>query len=54
MSGSTRMCQPVRADFVQIERVLANLMENARRYSDGDPVIIRARSVGDRVIVRVD
>ncbi len=45
--------QPVRADFVQIERVLANLMENARRYSDGDPVIIRARPVGDRVIVRV-
>jgi two-component system sensor histidine kinase KdpD len=44
---------PVRADFAQIERVLANLMENARRYSDGDPVIIRARPVGDRVIVRV-
>ena len=45
--------QPVRADFVQIERVLANLMENARRYSDGEPVIIRARPVGDRVIIRV-
>ena len=45
--------QPVRADFVQIERVLANLLENARRYSDGEPVIIRARPVGDRVIIRV-
>jgi two-component system, OmpR family, sensor histidine kinase KdpD len=44
---------PVRADFVQIERVLANLMENAGRYSDGEPVVIRARPVGDRVIVRV-
>jgi two-component system sensor histidine kinase KdpD len=43
----------VRADFVQIERVLANLMENASRYSDGEPVIIRARPVGDRAIIRV-
>ncbi len=33
----------VQADFVQIERALANLMENATRYSDGEPVIIRAR-----------
>ncbi len=47
------MIQPVRADFVQIERVLANLMENATRYSDGEPVIIRARPVGDRAIIRV-
>ncbi len=45
--------QPLRADFVQIERVLANLMENAQRYSDGEPVVIRARPVGDRVIIRV-
>ena len=47
------MIQPVRADFVQIERVLANLMENATRYSDGEPVIIRARPVGDRAIFHV-
>jgi two-component system sensor histidine kinase KdpD len=47
------MMPPVHADFVQIERVLANLMENATRYSDGEPVIIRARPVGDRAIVRV-
>lgn len=44
---------PVRADFVQIERAVANLLENARRYSDGEPVIIRARPVGQRVVVRV-
>ncbi len=44
---------PVRADFVQIERALANLMENATRYSNGEPVIIRARPVGGRAIVRV-
>jgi two-component system, OmpR family, sensor histidine kinase KdpD len=44
---------PVHADFVQIERALANLMENAARYSDSEPVIIRARPVGDRVVIRV-
>jgi two-component system sensor histidine kinase KdpD len=44
---------PVRADFVQIERALDNLIENATRYSNGEPVIVRARPVGDRAIVRV-
>jgi two-component system, OmpR family, sensor histidine kinase KdpD len=44
---------PVRADFVQVERVLANLLENATRYSHGQPVNIRARHVGDRAIIRV-
>lgn len=44
---------PVRADFVQVERALANLLENATRYSDGDPVIIRARPVGDWAVIRV-
>ena len=44
---------PVRADFAQIERVLANLMENATRYSNGEPVMIRALPVGDRAIIRV-
>jgi two-component system, OmpR family, sensor histidine kinase KdpD len=44
---------PVRADFVQVERVLANLLENATRYSNGEPVNIRARPVGDRAIIRV-
>jgi two-component system, OmpR family, sensor histidine kinase KdpD len=28
-------------------------LENAMRYSNGEPVIIRARSVGDRAIIRV-
>ena len=44
---------PVRADFAQIERVLANLLENATRYSKGEPVTIRALPVGDRAIIRV-
>jgi len=43
----------VGADFVQVERALANLLENATRYSDGEPVTIRARPVGDRAIIRV-
>ena len=44
---------PVHADFVQVERVLANLLENATRHSNGEPVTIRARPVGDRAIIRV-
>ena len=44
---------PVRADFVQVERVLANLLENATRYSHGEPVTISARPVGDRAIIRI-
>ena len=44
---------PVRADFVQVERVLANLLENATRYSDREPVTIRARPAGDWAVVRV-
>jgi len=45
--------QAVHADFTQVERALANLMENATRYSNGEPVIIRARPVGDRAVIRV-
>ena len=44
---------PVRADFRQVERALANLLENATRYSGGEPVIVRALSVVDRTIIRV-
>jgi two-component system, OmpR family, sensor histidine kinase KdpD len=43
----------VRADFVQVERVLANLFENAARYCGGEPVTIRARPAHDRAIIRV-
>ena len=43
----------VRADFVQIERALANLLENASRYSNGATVTVRARAAGDRVVIRV-
>jgi two-component system, OmpR family, sensor histidine kinase KdpD len=43
----------LRADSVQLERAFANLFENARRYSDGHPVLVRARAVGSRLVVRV-
>jgi two-component system, OmpR family, sensor histidine kinase KdpD len=43
----------VRADAAQLERAFANLLENARRYSDGLPVSVHARRSGARVLVSV-
>lgn len=43
----------IRADAVQLERALANLLENAARYSGGKPISVRARELGRRVVVRV-
>jgi two-component system sensor histidine kinase KdpD len=43
----------IRADAAQLERALANLLENARRYGDGGPVSVHIRSSGDRVLIRV-
>ena len=43
----------VRADAAQLERAFANLLENARRYSAGEPVSVQVRRTGDRVLVRV-
>lgn len=34
--------------------VVQNLIENARRYAPGSPVMVRARREGDRVLVRVE
>lgn len=44
---------PVRADAAQLERAFANLLENAARYSHGQPVKVRARALHNRVVVRV-
>jgi two-component system sensor histidine kinase KdpD len=41
----------VRADAAQLERAFANLLENALRFSPR--VYVRARSVGDQLVVRV-
>jgi two-component system sensor histidine kinase KdpD len=36
---------PVSVDSVQMERALVNVLENALRHSDGQPVSVRARAV---------
>jgi two-component system sensor histidine kinase KdpD len=43
----------IRADPAQLERAFANLLENAARHSAGHPVSVRARAVGDRILVRI-
>ena len=43
----------VRADFVQVERALSNLLENASRYANGGSVSVRARPAGGRAVIRV-
>jgi len=44
---------PLRADAVQLERAFANLMENAIAHGGAQPVSVRARAVGPRLVVRV-
>lgn len=44
---------PIRADAAQLERVFANLLENAWHYSGGRPVSVHIRSDGNRVVLRV-
>jgi len=48
-----RAVPEVRADAAQLERAFANLLENARRYSDGLPVSVHARRSGPRVVISV-
>ena len=43
----------VRADAAQLERAIANLLENAVRYSGGKQTLVRARVVNDRLMVRI-
>jgi two-component system sensor histidine kinase KdpD len=44
---------PLRADPTQLERAFANLLENAVVHGDGQPVLVRSRLVGPRLVVRV-
>jgi two-component system sensor histidine kinase KdpD len=41
------------ADPVQLERAFANLLENAARHSAGEPISVRARVSGGRLLVRI-
>ena len=43
----------VRADSAQLERALANLLENAVRYSAGGPVAVRARADELMLFIRI-
>ncbi|HEX5928373.1 MAG TPA: ATP-binding protein [Solirubrobacterales bacterium] len=43
----------VDADAAQLERAFANLLENAARYGNGRPVLVRSRLVGGNIVVRV-
>jgi two-component system sensor histidine kinase KdpD len=44
---------PVRADAAHLERAFANLIENALRYSGGQPVSVHVNRSGSRAVVRV-
>ncbi|HWJ42776.1 MAG TPA: HAMP domain-containing sensor histidine kinase [Solirubrobacterales bacterium] len=41
------------ADAAQVERAFANLFANAVRHGAGQPVLVRSREVGGRLVVRV-
>jgi two-component system, OmpR family, sensor histidine kinase KdpD len=43
----------IRADAGQLRRAVANLLENALRYGDDQPVSVRARVSGGRILMRV-
>jgi two-component system sensor histidine kinase KdpD len=43
----------LQADAAQLQQVFANLLENARRYSNRQPVTVHARRVDGRVVIRV-
>jgi two-component system sensor histidine kinase KdpD len=43
----------VRADAAQLERAVANLVENALRFSPGEPVVVQAHRAGKQLLVRV-
>jgi two-component system sensor histidine kinase KdpD len=43
----------IRADVTQLERAFANLFENSVRHSSGEPVLVRAWALHNRILVRV-
>jgi K+-sensing histidine kinase KdpD len=44
---------PLSADPTQLERAFANLLDNAVVHGEGQPVLVRSRLVGPRLVVRV-
>ncbi|MFI5028234.1 MAG: sensor histidine kinase [Solirubrobacterales bacterium] len=43
----------IRADAAQLERAIANLIDNAVRFSGGEQALVRARALRDSVAIRV-
>jgi two-component system sensor histidine kinase KdpD len=43
----------VQVDPAQLERALANLIENGVRHSGGEPVAVRAHAQGSRLVLRI-
>ena len=43
----------IQADAGQIERALANVLDNARRYAAGEAVTVRARNAGRQLLLRI-
>jgi two-component system sensor histidine kinase KdpD len=43
----------IRADAVQLERALANVLENSLRHSGGHPVQVRGTGLHNRVMMRI-
>jgi two-component system sensor histidine kinase KdpD len=44
---------PLSADPTQLERAFANLLENGVVHGGGEPVLVRSRQVGPRLVIRV-
>jgi two-component system sensor histidine kinase KdpD len=43
----------LRLDAAQVERALANVLDNASRYAGAEPVSIRARGIGTQLLLRI-
>jgi two-component system sensor histidine kinase KdpD len=43
----------INADAAQLERAFANLFENSARHSNGQPVIVRAWALHNRILMRI-
>ena len=43
----------VQADAAQLERALANVLENSSNFAGSDPVVVRGRATGRLVVLRV-
>jgi two-component system sensor histidine kinase KdpD len=44
---------PLKSDAAQLERALANVLENSARYAGEEPVAVRARAADRWLVVRV-